>query len=764
MFEFNENFPPKSVPAGDASAAAREIAGRETLALTQSIFAEPDAWLRRKLRMEERPQQTKMALAAARAFAEASALLVEAGTGVGKSLAYLLPGLIFAKLTSKKFVVSTHTIPLQEQILKNDIPLCRELFERVPALQRFADFEVVLMVGRANYLCGTRLAQALKRTVGLFDGNDGSDEARQLRKIADWWATPGCSGLREHLPMRVSDDVWESISADSAVCSRKHCSPENCAYRRARAAVDRATLVVVNHSLLFALIGAGATPANDASGILYPNDFAVIDEAHRVPDVATDYFGPETSSAEILRLLSRIEKAATKKGGILYANRRGNGNLFGSAGTAGDAGNSAAGTPNSKELESRRALPALVAAAKSAVEDFFAHLRFTFLEKNPTFRFREPNWAQNLCEIPLGNLESKLKQIAQLEQNSSAKDEIADFAARVSAHRLTIRECLELRGVPARVYWAILSAGKQRSVSLLGKPIDVAQELAETIFLRKTSVVFSSATLTDGSSMARFRARCGADFAESQTPDVDEFGVPEPNISVRELVENSPFDFEANMEIFLAKGFSEPDSKNAGALDTRDLVAVCRRAVETVPDGGTLVLCTSFELCRAIADALREPLEKAGRELLEQNPRAGIPRRELIRRFTARGNAVLVGTSSFWTGIDVPGSALSQLIIVRLPFGNPSEPLTEARSEKIAENGGKPFFEMSLPDAVLQFRQGVGRLIRKADDRGRLLVLDSRVLTKSYGRRFIAALPHANYKILLPENFGALLTPFPPKS
>lgn len=698
MFDFSESFE-TGLPVG----------GTEAVALTERIFSGAEAWLKTRMRMDSRPQQTNMALAAARAFAADSALLFEAGTGVGKSLAYLIPGLIFSKLSKKKFVVSTLTIPLQEQILKKDLEICRKLFSRVSALERFADFKVVLMLGKQNYLCGTRLAQALKRHEGLFDGNDGSETARQLLMLRDWAASPGCTGLREHLPQRVDDEVWDMVSADSSACSRKNCSPDLCFYRRSRAAIDEADIVVVNHHLLFSMIGAGATPEGDEIGILYPNDFAVLDEAHSVPDVATDYFGTEISSSGLLRLLARIA-SAYKRGGVLAEHRR----------------------PEALGL---------ISEARAAVEEFFSDVRFRFLEKNRTFRFRETNWAQNVCELPLGRLETRLKQTAQVETRTQAKDEISDFAKRIEAHRLAIRECLELRDAPKKVYWAAVAANRLRTVSLCGKPVDVAPDLAETLFSRKTSVLLSSATLTDGESMARFRKSCGADLGAEKALS---------------LKENSPFDYESNMKILLAENMPEPDKRN-GALETRVMTEICAHCVAGMRAGGTLVLCTSYETCRALTDGLRKRFGADVPVLAQGEERS---RQELVRVFSEHGNAVLVGTASFWTGIDVPGSALSQLIVTRLPFANPKEPIVEARGEWILENGGKPFFEMSVPDAVLHFRQGIGRLIRKSDDRGRLVVLDSRILKKSYGKRFLAALPHRNFSTFTVENFAETIPNF----
>jgi ATP-dependent DNA helicase DinG len=284
-------------------------ASDEWLKLVVRAFAE-GGWLEDKLQLEHRPQQERMAREVARAFADDSGLLFEAGTGVGKSLAYLVPGLLHAVEARRPMLVSTHTISLQEQIQHQDLALVRRLFRAVPELRRFADFRSTLLVGKANYLCTTRLAQALAAKHELFP----TPEQAELQRIAAW-AAEAKDGLRQELSPAPDPEVWDWVHADSSVCSRKHCPPETCFYQKARARIRSANLIIVNHSLLFTHIQAGGAAEKGAErGILFPDDFLVLDEAHTVPDVATEHFGLRVTSYGLDRFLKSLYHPQKKRG------------------------------------------------------------------------------------------------------------------------------------------------------------------------------------------------------------------------------------------------------------------------------------------------------------------------------------------------------------------------------------------------------------------------------------------------------------------
>lgn len=659
-------------------------------ALAAKIFAE-GGWLQDALRLEHRPQQEEMARAVAAAMQSDAPLLFEAGTGVGKSLAYLVPGIVHAVDQSRQLIVSTHTISLQEQLQASDLPICRRLFKATPALSRYADFKSAVLVGKSNYLCTTRLGHALADRATLLADADYDE----LQRIATWAATTE-TGLRHDLRPPPRAEVWDVVNADSSACSRKHCDGAKCFYQRARARIRSANVIIVNHALLFALINSGGAQAHSAKaetrGVLFPDDFVVLDEAHTVPDVATDNFGLSLSSYGVDRALKYLYNPRTRRG------------VFGKL-----------GGPEAQQL---------VQDALDASRQFFDFLSSTLLAQRAIVRVRELGVAEPTLDGPLGALDRLLSRLADKLEDGRERDELLEQKQRCKAIQAGMTEWLTL-GDKGHVYWAERGGRKQTLVTLRSAPIDVAPELRRHLFGCGTSVVCTSATLAMGGEIEPLARRIGADDA-------------------RAVVVKSPFDFKRNMRVYVARDVPLPSPQEARlALDVlADYIAFCTERVR----GGTLVLFTSYSDMRAIAATLEATYRTAGRPFLMQG--AELSRTELTQQMRGLGNAVLFGTDSFWTGVDVPGEALAQVIITRLPFDPPTHPITEARCDHIRGNGGNPFNELTLPDALIKFRQGIGRLIRTATDRGLVTVLDSRVLAKSYGRLFLDCLPQREFTLL----------------
>jgi ATP-dependent DNA helicase DinG len=651
--------------------------------LVESVFA-PGGPLVRDLGLEPRTEQSAMALAVAQTFAANEPLLFEAGTGVGKSLAYLLPGIIHAVATKRPFIVSSHTIALQEQILHKDLELCRRLFERIPELQPFREFKTALLVGRGNYLCGTRLAQAIETKTELFP----TDQMAELERLAEWSLTTETGLLQELIPAPLGE-VWEWVNSDGSACSAKRCTPENCFYRRAMQKVRQANLVIVNHSLLFALLGGGMHPRNDLAGVLFPNDFVVLDEAHRVPSIATEHFGERISSYGFNRLLGR---------------------LYSTAGRGKKARGLLSRIGNDRDREAVR-------RSREIGEQFFTKVREVMLEKNDIARCRFEDWAPALLDQPLRDLVKALGDTHNRLEDGPIRDELHGLRQQVGSYAAGIRNCLSLAS-DDHVYWVEKSGRKRDIVTLRSAPIDVSAQLNERLFTRKTGVVLTSATLAEGRSMESFQAKVGA------------WGATAEQVF-------SPFDFRHQMRVFLATDAPEPTRQHArlDAAYLQDMIRFCALRVR----GGSLVLFTSYRDLRRCAEELAPIFGKAGRPFYQQG-RDG-SRQELAERLRRDGNGILFGTESFWTGVDVPGPSLSQVIITRLPFENPSHPVLEAKAEHCRDRGGQPFTDITLPDALIKFRQGIGRLIRRSDDCGTITLLDSRIVKRPYGREFLAVLP-----------------------
>ena len=663
------------------------------------IFAE-GGWLHEGLQLEHRPQQEQMARTVAAAMKADEPLLFEAGTGVGKSLAYLLPGIIHAVDQSRQLIVSTHTISLQEQLESKDLPLCRRVFRSTPELNPYADFKSAVLVGKSNYLCTTRLAAALRDKQELF----ASPEHSELQRIAAW-AETSRDGLRHELSPAPSPEVWEWVSADSSACSRKHCDGERCFYQRVRARLRLAQVIIVNHSLLFAHLNAGGAAEKGGSrGVLFPDDFVVLDEGHTVPEVATEHFGLRLSSYGTDRMLKYLYNPKTRRG--LLAKHGG-------------------------AFEQQ-----LVADALEAAEQFFGFLRDKLLDKQPVVRVRDALDCDPWLDAPLLALIKAVGARADQLDEGQERDELLDQRGRLKTYQTSLRQWLSVADEKF-VFWLERSGRRQNIVTLRTAPIDVAPYLREELLERHTSVVFTSATLAMGGQILPFQQRIGATDA-------------------RAVVVQSPFNFKRHMRVYVAADVPLPSPQGA-RLAIESLTDYIRFCVLRA-SGGTLVLFTSYHDMRQVADALAADFARDSRPFFMQGEE--FSRTELTRKLQAAGNGILFGTDSFWAGVDVPGPSLSQVIITRLPFDLPTHPVTEARSEWIRDHGGNPFNELTLPDALIKFRQGAGRLIRTATDRGVITILDSRILAKSYGPLFIESLPQTQFTKLTRENRGEQFHPF----
>ena len=657
--------------------------------LVESIFKQ-NGFLQAALGLDYRPQQAAMALHVAQALETNTPLLVEAGTGVGKSLAYLIPGLIHSINSERPLIVSSHTITLQEQIRSKDLELCRKLFKAVPELKRYAIFRTALMLGKANYCCSTRLSNALKdihaskQTEWLE-----SDSKAGFMRLAKW-SIHSKDGIIQELSPPPLPDVWDAVNADSSTCSKKNCDPGICFYQRARKQLLKANCVIVNHSLLFSLINAGMPPTGDTPGILLPDDFVVLDEAHSIPAIATDHFGIHVSSYALDRALKRIYNPRTRRGLLRKL------------------------SPFSD--------PSVVENALHAAAEFFKYLGESFLTRRSVTRIHESGFCENILSNPLKEVADHMGSIIQKIKQEHTQDELRDARRKILGYRDVINAFVELVEED-HVHWIERSGKKGQLVTLRSAPLDVAPYLREALFSRQTSAILTSATLSDGNSIDPLREKVGGEAAETH-------------------IETSPFDYEKNCRVYVATDAPVPEP-GKGRLDL-DYLAEVIGWLSCKIEGGTLVLFTSHLDLRQVYQRCEDFFAEKKRPLFGQGQ--DIERSELTRQFAKAGNGILFGTDSFWTGIDVPGPALSQVILTRLPFDNPSHPISQARCEYIRENGGNPFYEITLQDALIKFRQGIGRLIRNQKDSGSIVLLDSRILTKSYGRHFLDALPVRTYK------------------
>jgi len=658
--------------------ALKDSLGSDFVESVRTFFSE-NGPLSKAKNFEFRLQQQEMAVAVAHALEEERHLVVEAGTGVGKSLAYLAPAILWAIEQHKKAIVSTHTINLQEQLLYKDIPILKKIFP--------VEFDAALMKGRQNYLCPRRLERALQQANELFTG----PEQNELNRLAEWARTTGDGSLSD-LSVEPDPKVWAQVCSEPHICTKKTCGRDTrCFYHNARKRFEAADLVVINHTLLFVLLDDPDEMAERESGFMFPNDFLILDEAHTVENVASRQTGIRISQYGLRSTIQRLYNARTRKG------------LF----------------TVTRDAEGVRLAVELV----DDTEKFFAEVESNCdFKKGREFRVRDTDLVCDTITGRLTALQNRIAEVVKRTDDEFLKAEVQEYGRRIHEARTGIAAFLE-QNRREHVYWVERTGKTAQFLTLNAAPIDIAPVLRRMIFRDNCSCIMTSATLSVGrKDLSYFRQRIGADEAEP-------------------ALLGSPFDFQKQTKMFIVKKMPDPrDAQYEEALEHW-----VGHFVEKT-DGRAFVLFTSYRGMQQVAGRMAQFFSQKKFHLLVQG--GGAPRGKLLEQFKTTPRSVLFGTDSFWMGVDVPGEALSNVIITRLPFAVPDHPLIEAKLELIEERGGDPFTEYSLPEAILKLRQGVGRLIRTKSDRGIIVILDNRIVTRPYGRAFLQALPKCPVEII----------------
>ncbi|HEX8735812.1 MAG TPA: ATP-dependent DNA helicase [Pyrinomonadaceae bacterium] len=633
----------------------------------EEIFGKNGLIARYHKEYEFRPGQIKMAAAVLRAFEEKKHLIVEAGTGTGKTLAYLVPAIAAALGQNKRIVISTGTKNLQEQLMEKDIPFLQKIMPK--------KFTAAYMKGRSNYACLHRIKKAETQPI-----LESLDEFDSFQKVSRWSRESETGDKAELIDLPENLSYWRDINAKGEACIGQKCAEfENCFITRMRARAEEADIVIVNHHLFFADLNI----RGNEYGRVLPDYAAVIfDEAHLIEDIAADYFGFQVSSFQIDELVRDVEHLPIT------------------------------------DVALNRDLTKLSAKIIGLADQFWARFvqgrsqdgRFPLVQG----AFAQRTKSGEIEATPLGeayfNLDNALERLENTLGNlKDDKSEIESIVRRTRQTRFDL-DFICTQAEKNYVYWL---ERRGRGIFLRASPSDVSALLQDKLFDKTETVVMTSATLSSNGKFDFIKSRLGLDNENSDS-----------------LLAPSSFHYEKQAIVYLPKAMPDPRAPEFLQHAANEIVKIVN-----VTKGHAFVLCTSNQSMNALYELVSLRVD------FPCFVQGSMMKSALLDRFKNTNNAVLFATSSFWQGVDVRGEQLSCVIIDKLPFAVPTDPIVAARTRFIDENGGKSFFDYSVPQAIITLKQGVGRLIRSATDKGVIAILDPRLRTKGYGRDFLNSLP-----------------------